>query len=258
MPLAYVVCTSPRTGSTLLCKGLAGTGRTGAPDEYFDRPAENMAYWMWRFRIANRSEFASKIVEATSTPNGVFGVKLHWTAYPDMHRAFIDSLTPRLADAWNRSLNELLHERFSAVRYIWLRRLDKVAQGISHFRADRSRLWEISKGQRAAKSGGGEAVEFDFRAIDHCISLATEFDHQWKNHFRRMGLTPLEIVYEEFMDSYDLVLRKVLDYLAVGHADLPEAEPQLERMADQKSLDWAGLYREMKSGSAGCPTGGRL
>jgi LPS sulfotransferase NodH len=244
MPLAYLICTSPRAGSTLLCKGLASTGLAGAPDEYFDRPAENMAYWMWRFGISDRSEFANKIVEATSTPNGVFGVKLHWTAYPDMHVAFAESLATRLADAWNRSLDELLDARFHAVRYIWLRRLDKVSQGISHYRADRSRVWEIPRGKRTA---GGEPVEFDFQAIDHCIWLASEYERQWKSHFRRKGLTPLEIVYEEFVVSYDPTLRQVLDYLGVSHANLPRQEERLERMADRKSAEWAELYRAMNA-----------
>jgi LPS sulfotransferase NodH len=255
MPLAYVICTSPRTGSTLLCRGLANTGRAGAPDEFFDRPAENLAYWMRRFAISNQSEFASKIIDATSTPNGVFGVKLHWTAYPDMHQAFADSLTPRLVDARNRSLNELLHERFSMVRYIWLRRLDKVAQGISHFRAVRSGLWEIPRGQHAAKSGVGESLEFDFQAIDHCVAWAAEYDRQWRHHFRRQALTPLEIVYEAFVDSYDPTLRKILDYLGVSHADLPTAEPQLERMADRQSLEWETQYSEMKLERPDCQTG---
>ena len=36
---SYVLCTSPRSGSTLLCKLLAATGVAGNPDSYFHRPA---------------------------------------------------------------------------------------------------------------------------------------------------------------------------------------------------------------------------
>lgn len=257
MPIAYVICTSPRSGSTLLCKGLTGTGRAGTPDEYFDRPAENMAYWMWRLGVSDRIEFANQVIEATSTPNGVFGVKLHWTAYPDMFRSFLENLTPRVADAWRRSLDELLRERFGVVRYVWLRRLDKVSQGISHYLADRTGVWEIPKGQRA-ESGGGGVVGFDFRAIDHCVSLASEYERQWESFFLRSGITPLEIVYEEFVASYDPTLRKVLDHVGVSHADLPKQEAQLERLAGEKSLEWAEIYREIKAGRrAACPTGGQ-
>jgi LPS sulfotransferase NodH len=168
-----------------------------------------------------------------------------------MHRAFIECMTARLSDAWRRSLDELLHERFSAVRYVWLRRLDKVAQGISHFRADRSRVWAIPRGQRAAYNTG-EPVAFDFRAIDHCVSLASDYERRWESHFLRSGLTPLEIVYEEFTRSFDSTLRKALGHLGINHDDLPEQEPELEPLADQTTLEWAQRYREMKLAQESC------
>ena len=257
MSLSYVICTTPRSGSTLLCQGLKNTGRAGAPAEFFDHPEEGIGwsdYWMRHFAISRKSEFADKIVDATITPNGVFGTKLHWTTYPNMHRALCDSLAPHCVDVQHSSLNELLHAKFSAVRYIWLRRLNKVAQGISHFRAARSGLWEIPKGH-LGESGAGDAVEFDFRMIDHCIMLANEHDRQWENHFKRERLMPLQLVYEDFVASYDPTLRKVLDYLDVPHSDLPETEPQLERMADLKSFEMEKKYREIKLGS---PAGIRI
>jgi LPS sulfotransferase NodH len=254
MSLVYLICTSPRSGSTLLCKGLAKTGRAGAPAEFFDHRAEVTAYWMYRFKISDESEFTDGIVEATSTPNGIFGTKLHWTTYPDMHRALGDSLTPQVADVRHRSLNELLHVKFSAVRYVWLRRRNKVAQGISHFRAARSDLWEIPRGHLCETSGADDSVEFNFRMIDYCVAGANEYDWEWENHFMRHGLTPMQLVYEDLVASYDPTLRKVLDFLDVPHRDLPEAEPQLERIADAKSLEWEKKYRDIKAGIvAGIP-----
>ena len=50
-PLAYIVCTSPRTGSTLLCQGLSHSGRAGAPAEFFDHRTEVEEYWRRRYGI---------------------------------------------------------------------------------------------------------------------------------------------------------------------------------------------------------------
>ena len=202
-----------------------------------------MAYWMGRFAISGASQFAAGIVDATSTPNGVFGVKLHWTAYPDMRRAFVDCLTPRIPAAWSMSLHDLLRERFQDVRYIWLRRLNKTAQGISHFLADRSGVWEIPKGEARGAEQVGNPVEFDFRAIDRCVRLAADYDRLWAEHFRREEIAPLEIVYEEFVQSFDPAIRRVLDYLEIDHADLRRFEPPLERMAGGKSLEWEERYQ---------------
>ena len=249
MSLVYVICTSPRSGSTLLCKGLTHTGRAGAPAEFFDHRVEVTAYWMRLLAISKESEFTDKIVEATSTPNGVFGTKLHWTTYPAMRRALRESLTPAVADARHRSLNELLHAKFSAIRYIWLRRRNKVAQGISHFRAACSDCWEIPRGHVCGAGSAGDTVEFNFRMIDHCVMRASEYDQEWENHFTRHGLTPMQLDYEDLIASYDHSLRKALDCLDVPHSDLPEAEPPLERMADAKSLEWEKKYRETKARS---------
>jgi trehalose 2-sulfotransferase len=251
MPLAYVICTSPRSGSTLLCQGLSKTGRAGMPEEFFDHREQVTRYWMKRFGIGERSGFADKIVEATSTPNGVFGAKLHWTTHADMHRALSESLGQLVSDAPRRSLNELLLAKFSPVRYIWLRRQNKVAQGISHFRATRSDFWQIPKGRLGdEKRAIYDAVEFDFRAIDRTIAWAYEYDRQWANYFRHHGLTPLQLAYEDLVASYDAIIRKVLDFLDIPHFDVAEVEPPLERMADQKSFEWGEQYREIVAGNA--------
>lgn len=47
---SYVICTSPRSGSTLLCKLLAATGISGNPGSYFHRPS--IAEWLAYFEPA--------------------------------------------------------------------------------------------------------------------------------------------------------------------------------------------------------------
>lgn len=245
MPLAYVICTSPRSGSTLLCQGLTRTGRAGAPAEFFDHREEVTAYWMKRFTISKRSQFVDKLVEATSSENGVFGTKLHWSTQGDMHSALKDSLCLKAAGVQHRSLTELLEMKFSAVRYIWLRRRNKVAQGISHYRANQSGLWEIPKGSVCEASNAGDAVEFSYRLIHECVACACEYDRQWEHYFTSYTLTPLQLFYEDLVASYDQSLRRVLEFLSVCHNDLPQADPPLERMADMKSLEWETKYREL-------------
>src|SRR5271165_175133 len=87
MALAYIVCTSPRTGSTLLCQGLSHSGRAGAPTEFFDHRTEVEEYWRRHYGIDRESDYVSGIIVATSTSNGVFGTKLHWSTLLNMYRA---------------------------------------------------------------------------------------------------------------------------------------------------------------------------
>jgi hypothetical protein len=45
--VSYLVCASPRSGTELLCRGLAATGVAGCPREYFlaEDPAKLPDYW---------------------------------------------------------------------------------------------------------------------------------------------------------------------------------------------------------------------
>jgi len=145
-------------------------------------------------------------------------------------------------------MDDLLQAKFSTVRYIWLRRRNKVAQGISHFRAARTDVWELPRGYgRQMSTTADRAVEFDFRRIDLCIVQATERDLAWDAYFARHRLTPLQLFYEQFVAAYDPTLRRVLDFLDIPHTDLPVAEPQLERLADARSLEWEERYREINA-----------
>ncbi len=49
---SYIICATPRTGSTFLCDLLAATGVAGAPDSFFMRDVDPVwaEDWMRRFR----------------------------------------------------------------------------------------------------------------------------------------------------------------------------------------------------------------
>jgi LPS sulfotransferase NodH len=235
----YVICTNPRSGSTLLCRGLAGTGLAGTPDEFFGSSPETISYWTAKFRISAASDFADKIVEATSTSNGMFGTKLHRTEVRWMRRAMLQSLCSSAVLGGHPSLDALLKAKFCAVDYIWLRRRNKVAQGISHFRAVRTNVWEVLNGD----STNGERVGFDLAAIDHCVKLAEKYEAQWADFFTRWNLRPLLLTYEDLAASYDASLRSVLTFLELDHGALPGLVPSLERLADEVSFEWEERYR---------------
>ncbi|HZN15998.1 MAG TPA: Stf0 family sulfotransferase [Acidimicrobiales bacterium] len=246
-PLAYIVCTSPRAGSTLLCQGLAHTDRAGAPAEFFDHRPDVEGHWRRRYGIASDIDYVAGLIAATSSANGVFGTKLHWTTLLDMHRALRVSLACGSAVRPGGSLNDLLLRRFSIVRYIWLRRRNKVAQGISHFKASRTDTWERPAGQPRDVLSGRQSVDFDLRSIDHCVKWAHIYDDEWAAYFQRRDLSPMQLFYEDLSSAYDKSIRAVLGFLDIPYVDLPDAVPPLERLADETSLEWERCYRALRS-----------
>ncbi|MEI2809525.1 MAG: Stf0 family sulfotransferase [Nocardioides sp.] len=72
----YVLCGTPRTGSTLLCGLLSSTGVLGRPESYFREPDERA--WAERLgvpvvgeRAVSYSRFARAVQAAGSTDNNV-------------------------------------------------------------------------------------------------------------------------------------------------------------------------------------------
>src|SRR5215213_7140144 len=69
---SYLVCATPRSGSTLLCETLRATGVAGVPLEA-GRPSGEPAA-AWRGRVVRRG----------LTANGVWGGKLMWGHVEDL------------------------------------------------------------------------------------------------------------------------------------------------------------------------------
>jgi trehalose 2-sulfotransferase len=83
LPRSYVLCGTPRTGSTLLCSLLCSTGVLGRPESYFREPDE--VAWATRFvlateggRVRDYRAFVNSALSAGTSESGVFGARIMW------------------------------------------------------------------------------------------------------------------------------------------------------------------------------------
>lgn len=133
----------------------------------------------------------------------------------------------------------LIHARFGQVRHIWLRRHNKVAQGISYFLAERTQRWHSF--EHAARP----APEFDFAAIDELVDRCIEFDHAWKAISAATVSGRSCWSMKKLAGTYEATIRGVLAFLGVP-TDAPLAPSRFQRMADERSLAWEREYRARK------------
>jgi LPS sulfotransferase NodH len=145
---AYVIAASPRTGSSLLAEALTATGRAGNPDEFFDLLPKNEQHWIDRYQIPPGPHYLDHLIRASRTPNGVFGFKLHWHQLPALRKRLAEARP--VAEPDQRRVLDLLRQRFSDPRFVWLSRRNKVAQAISYYRAAESRVWRTWNDGRSA------------------------------------------------------------------------------------------------------------
>lgn len=82
-PWSYLLCATPRTGSTLLCSLLSSTGVAGRPESYFREQDEHA--WAARLGVPIAGDgsfdylaFGRAAARAGRTPYGVFGARIMW------------------------------------------------------------------------------------------------------------------------------------------------------------------------------------
>jgi len=240
---ACVICTAPRTGSSLLGEALTSIGWAGRPMEYFDIHRQNEQTWINEFKITQDKDYLEKVIAAGSTPNGVFGLKLHWHQIPALSAKFASALGTQP----NSPLNELLERRFSAVHYLWLRRRNTVAQGISYYRATQSGIWRV---RRAGISpSAATALPFDLDEIDRFIKLVESFDRSWNDFFTQKKIKPLTLTYEDFVADYENTIRAICRYFGLDSKVVSIRPHAFRQQADSLSLEWEREYRQRKATS---------
>jgi LPS sulfotransferase NodH len=138
---AYILCATPRSGTTLLCDLLKATGVAGRPNSYFR--IQNRAGWALEWGVP-RTGFASDegferaylaaMRRVAAADTGVFGLRLMWGSTTEMF-AQLARRYPDLADGPAR-----LAAAFGPPLYIHVSRQDKIAQAVSRLRAEQGGL----------------------------------------------------------------------------------------------------------------------
>lgn len=235
---SYLICTTPRSGSTLLCRYLAATGCAGAPQEYLLEAA--LPGLFEKRGVADFPSYFSALLAAETTPNGVFGAKL--MGAPDVFAAALARLRelPGLGAArlapW-----DLVAAAFPRVEYVWLTRRDRLRQAISFYRALRSGRWQSTQARGAPPP---PPPELDLGAVDDCLSDLLAWDSAWEDYFAGAGVRPVTLVYEDLVRDPGASVRALLAALRI---ELPPSwapgPPERERLADATSERWLEAYR---------------
>jgi trehalose 2-sulfotransferase len=226
--LRYIVASSPRTGSYLLCEGLETTGIAGRPTEVFS--PEFHYVWKGRWRLPDDCSFATYFRAALrhgTTSNGVYGVKIHW-----MH-------VPRLA-AWTGVAGDVLEHLFPGARFVHITRRDQRAQALSYFRALATNEWWRIEGVPNTQKNGHVPV-FDAAAVLALERQLQVQDQAWTTYFRARNSVPLTVEYEALAANYRGEVARVLDHLgldATAAAAIPA--PRLVCQSNEATATWRG------------------
>ncbi|MCY4013021.1 MAG: Stf0 family sulfotransferase, partial [Gammaproteobacteria bacterium] len=191
---SYLVCATPRTGSTLLCGLLASTQVAGRPESYFREPDERL--WAARWDIVRSDgafdsfEFVRAALAAGRTGNGVFAARIMWGTLDHLF-AMLGSVHPVTAD----SDFDLLTMAFGHTGFVYLRRDDVLAQAVSWHRAEQTNVWHHPDDEETKKPE--QEPRFDFEQIGKLVHTIDEHNAAWRAWFASAGIQPHMVRYED-------------------------------------------------------------
>ena len=225
--VGYLICTTPRSGSWLLCEALAHTDVAGLPQEYLMCHVPFDAEW--GVPTADTfDDYVAWVQETTATSNGVVGIKVHWAQWRHLQEALRTDASGVLAR---------LEEALPDLLLVRLRRQDRLRQALSYHRALQDQRW-----WRLDEDAPSQAdVALDVGQVDRLQRLLERHDEHWT---RLLAGRPrvLELTYEALVADVPGTTATVLHALGVpadeARAAVADVRPQLQRQAGAQTEQW--------------------
>ena len=275
--LSYLICATPRSGSTLLCAALDDTGIAGHPEEHFEVLLETGQARQPRdyFQRSNDpgvwallddpefrdvlGEYGGRYSEHPARRDPSWRPPEFKKLRDEALRKGTTSngvLGTKIMWAYFRDFVRLARRTTAPDvhpcevpasvlpnlrRFVWMRRRDTTRQAVSLWKALQTQQWRKDSDEEV----GGQGLRFSFAAVDHLKLRIDEHNAAWQDFFEGCGVEPLEVVYEDLVEDYRGTVLWLLDGIGIP---IPEnfavAEPKMRRQADELSEEWVRLYDE--------------
>ncbi|MFK7741470.1 MAG: Stf0 family sulfotransferase [Planctomycetota bacterium] len=244
--LSYLVCSTQRSGSNLLCQLMQFSNVAGYPEEYFAPEFYNgyatdmleMPSFPDLFR-----DYLTAITDKRVTHNGVFGAK--------MMRNYVGDFCSRVRDDKSMS-NEadnlkLLQATFPGLKFIWLKRRNKVRQAISIVRAQLRNSYISSDDQKRPAAAAVPKDHFDYARLKKLVDGYSQADREWQRFFEKGGLEPITLDYEDMVPALGTAIPGVIEALGIElPAGYQQPQPKHERQSDDLSQDWYERFHQQR------------
>ena len=277
---SYLICATPRSGSTLLCAALDDTGIAGHPEEHFEVLLETGQRRQPRdyFQRSNDPEVWALLDDPEFRDVlGEYGGRYSehparrdpsWTP-PDFQKLVQDAfekgttengvLGTKIMWAYFRDFVRLARRRGlhevrpcdvpatvlpNLRRFVWMHRGDTIRQAVSLWKALQTQQWRKDSDEDIE----GQGLRFSFAAVDHLKLRIDEHNAAWQEFFDGCGVEHMEVLYEDLVEDYEGTVLWLLDGIGVSiPEDFAVVRPKMRRQADELSEEWVRLYNERAS-----------
>lgn len=251
----YMVCITPRSGSTWLEKLLASTRLCGSPGEFFNE--KNISVRSRNLGASGFQEYFERIVRKSQS-DSTFGFEINYGRLQNF---------AELVDIESVFLRP-------GTRFVAMFRRDLLAQAISTLTAIKSGVWHrkqdgapLGLEDAAGKKSAPVAADLDDESLWWWILRLHVEERGWQTFFDDHGITPFRIFYEDLCTASHYQVLRILRFVKEGRIELDGAlldtvaglKNDTQRLADEFTWQvWSrftfeyfdeleALYRERSS-----------
>jgi LPS sulfotransferase NodH len=225
----YIMCSIPRSGSTLLAHLLRECGAMGVPHEYL-HPTVHLPVLARRLQSIRQDgavdidSYLRSLRKRRSTANGVFGLKAHFVHLgPLMHIPSVAKL-------------------FEGARLIRVRRRDLIRQAMSYYLAEATGVWSTFD---AASLAELPTPDYSGVAIAGYLLAILAEDEGWEKLLADRRSSVLNVWYEDLAAEPDSVCRSVCNHVGVHPtATFDLKRVGLQRLSSLRADEWKRRFCE--------------
>ncbi len=196
----YAVACLPRSGSTYFCHLLQGLKTVARPTEHL-RPH---ILFLAEHRRETGFDFIRwvRLLMRNRDTHGRIGTKVI--------ADFAADLWPHLDEVQRRALSR----DWSGARFIYLERRDKVAQAVSQFIADETRIWHVrNPGDENAYGEAKKNVTYDSERIRAAYRRFRDDEERLKAWLRGQNNPLFHVTYEDLVNDVQVVVSKAAAFI---------------------------------------------
>lgn len=231
-----VICTLPRSGSTLLGEAMYFAGGLGCPLEYLHAGFRPRFEEIWG--TPSLPDLVSALWRNRTDPSGTLSIKLMWRDVVELANevdpkrfACLLQNDPREVpfDVY-RDLLGLIETLLPNPTFIHLYRRDRVRQAVSGMIAEQTGQWRSIPGAEMQRQ---HDPHYDAAAISRLVAHADWSNAHWRNLLSHAG-SVLEMTYEELTGDFAGTVTRLLRQLgSTGDASPPRMQRQADRHSEQ-------------------------
>ncbi|MEM9540549.1 MAG: Stf0 family sulfotransferase [Cyanobacteria bacterium P01_E01_bin.42] len=215
---SYIICSTGRSGSTLLGRSLKKLGCCGNPEEYFHHRVKIEPLKL-KENSDNFLNYCNLIFQEGRTDNGVFGIKMHWWQMYEFLK--MAKKVPQFKDKQDL---EILNIVFPNLQFIYIWRENILAQAVSTSIALQTKVWEKGKNTKNKNSENKEKPILKFKPLNiyDWKQKLKDQNQRWKVFLKENDLEYHELTYEKLVGNFEREMNNVLDFLKIDKSLISE------------------------------------